>query len=464
MLVNFSVSNFRSFDKEERFSMVAGKTRNFSERTNRISNANLKLTKFKAVYGANASGKSNLIRAIDFMQHAILHGIPTDAAMDYCRMSDLNAEQPSKFSMEVVLDNTRYIYGFEAVLSSGLFTKEWMHEIRRQRCKTIFYRDVQDGTCDVATYVDDPQLAERLSFYADDIKTDGSILFLSVMNKNKDALYEAYPVLQAYRSIYRWFRFKLSVNYPNEPITQYTYFFDSQGSAAAEELLSRFDTGIAKVHVCDEPTEKLIAQFPKRLWADLVENLTEQKKRFEEQSLDRVPAIMLRMQEDHSMYIFELVDDEVRCKTLKFEHQYSRSLFSLKEESDGTIRLLDLLEVLLANSSDTVYIIDEVSRCLHPLLTKKFIGDFLSLAAERNIQLIVTTHEADLMDLEMLRQDEIGFVGRCDENGTSKIFGLDEFGARFDKKIRKAYLDGEYGGVPKIADGKLVPKNAVSLS
>ena len=72
MLISFTVSNFRSFDKEERFSMVAGKARNFSERTNRISSANVKLIKFKAVYGANASGKSNLVRAIDFMQHLSL--------------------------------------------------------------------------------------------------------------------------------------------------------------------------------------------------------------------------------------------------------------------------------------------------------------------------------------------------------------------------------------------------------
>ena len=106
-----------------------------------------------------------------------------------------------------------------------------------------------------------------------------------------------------------------------------------------------------------------------------------------------------------------------------------------------------------------VYVIDEVSRCLHPRLTKKFVNDFLQMASERNIQLIVTTHEADLLDLDMLRQDEICFVGKRDENGTSKIFSLDEFGARFDKRIRKAYLDGEYGGVPKLKDGKLILKS-----
>ena len=459
MLVNFTVSNFRSFGKEERFSMIAGKARNFSERTKRLSSASTKLTKFKAIYVANASGKSNLVTAIDFMQHAVLHGIPAESKMDYCRNSDTNVEKPSKFTVEVVLDNVRYIYGFEILLNDSRFVNEWMYEVRRQHCKPIFYRNIQEATFEVASFVNDSQLAERLSFYADDIKKDGDILFLNIMNKNKDALYEAYPELLPYRSIYQWFRFKLSVNHPDEPITQYEYFFESQGSAAAEELLARFDTGISKVHVCDESMETFVSRFSKRFLENIVERLTEQKKRYEEQQVDRTPAIMLRLQEDHSMYIFEPNDEGVSCKTLKFQHQHSNTLFSLKEESDGTIRLLDLLEVLLSNTSDTVYIIDEVSRCLHPLLTKKFIGDFLDLAAERNIQLIVTTHEADLMDLEMLRQDEICFVGKRDEDSTTKIFCLDEFGARFDKRIRKAYLDGEYGGVPKLKDGKLILKS-----
>ena len=135
----------------------------------------------------------------------------------------------------------------------------------------------------------------------------------------------------------------------------------------------------------------------------------------------------------------------------------SPSLFSLGEESDGTIRLLDLIEVLLANSSNRVYVIDEVSRCLHPLLTKKFISDFLELAIERDVQLIVTTHESDLLDLDLLRQDEIGFVAKREENGTSKVFGLGEFGARFDKRIRRAYLDGQYGAIPKLVNEK--PQN-----
>lgn len=447
MLVNFTVSNFRSFDTEERFSMEAGKTRNFMTRTSRFTNS--RILKFKAVYGANASGKSNLVRAIDFMQNAILRGISSDASMEYCRMNAANIDQPSTFEIEVMFDNVNYVYGFAALLNSGSFTKEWLKEKKGKKSKNIFYRDICNGEYELTSYANNA-LNERLKIYVDDIKNDSSILFLRVMNQNKEALYNKESPIKIYRMLYSWFKYKLSVNYPDEPITQYTYFFDSQTSAKAEEVLARLDTGISKVQVYDEAVEKVMVQFPKKLRQDILDNLNDQKRRNNENGIDEIPAIMLRSHEGHSMYIIELRGEEVSCKTLKFQHTHSASLFSLSEESDGTIRLLDLLEVLLANSNDMIYVIDEVSRCLHPLLTKRFIKDFLEIAIKRDVQLIVTTHESDLLDLDLLRQDEVGFVAKREETGTSKIFGLDEFGTRFDKRIRKAYLDGQYGAVPRL--------------
>ena len=446
MLVSFRIGNFRSFDKEECFTMEAGRTRNFMGRT--VRSAAVRILKFKSIYGANASGKSNLVRAIDLMQDAVLHGIPANAATDYCRINQQNLDRPSIFEIEVMFDNVIYTYGFEALLNTGSFSKEWLTEKKGKKSRTVFMRDIRMGTYDVVSYINNTAINERLTIYADDIRSDGSILFLRSMNQNKDALYGDDSPIQIYRTLFQWFRNKLSVNYPDEPITQYNYFFDSQGSVKAEELLERLDTGISKVQVCDESTEKVMSQFPKRFFQNILDNLNEQKRKNEERGINVDPAIMLRTNEGHSMYILELHGEEIICKTLKFRHKHSSSLFSLWEESDGTIRLLDLLEVLLSNSKDMVYVIDEVSRCLHPLLTKRFIRDFLSLAEKRNIQLIVTTHEADLLDLDFLRQDEVGFVGKREEDGTSKIYGLGDFGARFDKRIRKAYLDGDYGAIP----------------
>ena len=148
------------------------------------------------------------------------------------------------------------------------------------------------------------------------------------------------------------------------------------------------------------------------------------------------------------MFLIHLIKIAVQCKTLEFKHKATDAIFSIDEESDGTIRLLDLIEVLLSKEDGKVYVIDEINRRFHPLLTYKFVEEYLKLAPERNIQLIMTTHESKLMDFDLLRKDEIGFVDK-DEMGKSSIFSLDSFGERFDKKVCKAYLNGAYGAIPK---------------
>ena len=139
-------------------------------------------------------------------------------------------------------------------------------------------------------------------------------------------------------------------------------------------------------------------------------------------------------------------EGKAECKTIKFSHGKENVLFNISEESDGTVRILDLLEVLLTGEEKT-YVIDELDRCLHPSLTYKFVDTFLQLAAKRNIQLIVTTHESRLLDFDLLRRDEIWFVNKR-KSGESDIYSLEEYNARFDQKIDKAYLEGRYGGVP----------------
>ena len=105
-----------------------------------------------------------------------------------------------------------------------------------------------------------------------------------------------------------------------------------------------------------------------------------------------------------------------------------------------------MLEVLLAKEN-TTFIIDELDRCLHPSLTYKFIEKFLETTVDRNIQLIVTTHESRLLDFDLLRRDEVWFVNKR-RSGVSDIYSLEEYNTRFDQKIDKAYLEGRYGGVP----------------
>lgn len=448
MLSEFKVSNYLSFDEEQTFSMEAGKVRSKIDRV--YMEDNFKLLKFMAIYGANASGKSNLVSAFDFAQSVIVGGIPTNCSNSYCRLNDDNINKPSRFEFTIKIGAEKYIYGFELLLSSANFVTEYLKQIRYgSTYKTIFYRDIAAGKYDVDSYFKDASINERLRIYAEDIKEDKSILFLRLMNQNKDALYTTDSDIRIYKSIYNWFKYKLSVNYSDWPITNYSYLLDNENVNHIGRLLSSFGTGVSEFDIADIALEKVTANVPKRIMQDIVDNLNEQKKHNKETDSNNTPAVMLRSAEENLMFIIELKGDDIHCKTLEFKHEKTNAVFSLAEESDGTIRLLDLIEVLLSKDSERIYIIDEINRRFHPLLTYNFIEEYLKLAPTRNIQLIVTTHESKLMDFNLLRKDEIGFIDKNDD-GRSTVFSLDAFNERFDKKVCKAYFEGNYGAIPRL--------------
>ena len=122
-------------------------------------------------------------------------------------------------------------------------------------------------------------------------------------------------------------------------------------------------------------------------------------------------------------------------------------LFDFKDESDGTRRLFDLLPLLQIQKTGKVIVIDELDRSLHTKVTIEFLRLFYELSTGSNSQIIVTTHDDDILDLDLIRQDEIWFVERSDNN-SSHLYSLSKFKARFDNDIRKGYLLGRYGALP----------------
>jgi AAA15 family ATPase/GTPase len=122
-------------------------------------------------------------------------------------------------------------------------------------------------------------------------------------------------------------------------------------------------------------------------------------------------------------------------------------MFDYGEESDGTRRLIELLDVIQNDNKGKTFLIDELDRSFHPQMTKKFIETFFKATKDNDTQLLITTHESNLLDLQLLRQDEIWFVER-DKDYASRLYSLDNFKVRYDKKIDKNYLEGRYGAVP----------------
>ena len=449
MLIRFNVKNFLSFStreggKSEEFSMIAGKVRNKKEHI--YDGEKIKLLKFAAVYGANASGKSNLVKAMEFMKRVIVRGLPEGHTDKYCKVDPENREKESYFEIEIMLGEKFFSYGFEIILNQSKFLSEWLFELTQDnKEKLIFSRDIKNGIYKLGVDLKSKGLFEKIKVYAEDIQDDISVLLLSVMNQNKKNLYQEYKKATILKEIYTWVNDSLDINFPDRPISDYSYMAKTENIKEICRIISAFGTGITNFEMVEVSIDKVVGNLPKRLRDNLVAEV--ERKTADVKNNNNISNIGLIMRSNRDFFILNISkDEEIECKTIQFSHGEKNVLFNLSEESDGTIRILDLLEILLAGEGKT-YIVDELDRCLHPSMTYKFIETFLQIAAEKNIQLVATTHESRLMDFELLRRDEIWFVNKK-KSGESDIYSLEEYNARFDQKIDKAYLEGRYGGVP----------------
>jgi AAA15 family ATPase/GTPase len=447
MLIRFNVKNFLSFNKMQEFSMISGKVRSKMEHI--YADDKIKLLKFAAIYGANASGKSNLVLALDFMKETIINGLPEVHATKYCKINSSNKNQTSYFELEIKIKDRYYAYGFEVLLNNSSITSEWLIEILPDnKEKEIFVRNILEGTYNVKNYFKDKNNIGKLELYADDIKSDDSILFIRVMNQNKDSLYnDSKNEVSILQEVYNWINNKLDINYPDRPVSDYSYFVTNKNFEEICRIISAFGTGITKFNEVEVKPDKMATEIPKNMLQKITTKLQEANSKNKKAGKNKKSAMIVRSNRN-DFFILEIdIDDNISCKTIEFNHGDNNNLFSLSEESDGTIRILDLIEVLLDKNNEKIYVIDELDRCLHPQLTYKFIETFLEIAKIRNVQLVVTTHESRLLDFELLRRDEVWFVNKNIE-GESSIYSLEEYNTRFDQKIDKAYLEGRYGGVP----------------
>ena len=136
MLIRFSVSNFLSFDEEQELSLKAGKARKYSELL--YIKRKLKLVKCEALFGCNASGKSNLVAALQFVQNTVENGFPRGFSNNYYRLKKENRLKPSRFEIEFICRDKRFCFGFSAILNSGNIIEEWLYELTASGIKKSF--------------------------------------------------------------------------------------------------------------------------------------------------------------------------------------------------------------------------------------------------------------------------------------------------------------------------------------
>lgn len=436
MLIQVNVQNFKSFNELNSLNLIASnKLRKQKERL--YESDTISLLKSTVIYGSNASGKSNFVEVLRFMKECVMNQeIPIESYNWYCRNHEDNKEKISSFSVQLLLNEDCYEYGFDAILNTQTIKDEWIVDLNK---KKILYQRNNDGKPLNGLNLGREDRM-RMEIYLDDFLHNDKSLFLTEMNRNKS--FDKDSELSVYHRIYNWFVKDLNVVLPDMPLTKFSYYYDESTLSNIKKIVRSFDTGIEDIEIKNMSEEQLQNKIGISLYKDVINEL---KKNVQKQGQE----LNLSMRSKKEFFNITMNDNyDLEIKTLCFKHGQSMLDYEFCEESDGTKRVFDFLNILLNKNQNSVYVIDEMERSLHPNLFNRLIELLNEYQKQSNIQVIFTTHESSIMKQDLFRRDQIWFIERNKDND-SRIYSLDTFNERFDKKISKAYLEGRYGAIPQ---------------
>jgi AAA15 family ATPase/GTPase len=442
MLLRFSVGNFLSFKEAVEFKMAAGKAQKLSNHVAELSDGK-RVLKGGFVFGANASGKSNLVQAIEFARTVILYGANiVECSQRHFRIDSAYKEKPGFFQFDIYVDGHYYSYGFAISYKSAEIEEEWLYCIDDGE-SLIFERSRdKEGQMKISYNIQfkgkfkGKKERMRFELYAEDIDKDEmkkkTFLLDMVMRSSHDL--EAY---QAFRSAVKWFR-KLCVIHPDSRYLNHEALIeDDSQRLILGRLLKYFDTGIETIAKNKKDLEEVFISMPDERKAAIKEDLVKKSEKGEGRAVINFKG---------ARYELMMEDGEIKVSEVVYDHGNPEDLFEYGDESDGTRRLFDFLPLYCFALSDCVFLIDEIDRSLHTKAVREFISLFLS--KEDRSQLIATTHDTNIFDLDFLRQDEIWLVER-DRDHSSKIRPLSFYKPIADKEdAGRDYLVGRYGAVP----------------
>ncbi|WP_424686563.1 MAG: AAA family ATPase [Halarcobacter ebronensis] len=417
MLLQFSVNNYRSIKDTATLSMLSSSKDN----RNSFEIRKYKLLNTCVVYGANASGKSNLLRAMSFMAKIILNKTKVIQSTDRLphdpfRLNTSTDDSSSTFEIVFFINDVKYRYGFE--LDEKTVYSEWLYEDIKGKESKLFYRDA-----DTDDYVNPSKFKEGYSFFDNKklkIKVSSNQLFLWVCDRQDEAVIS--------KSILKWFNsFNLIDGLDHGGFINYTMkkMEDITFKKEMIKLVKTADIGIEdiKVEEDDVPFE-VIEKMP--LPTDIKEEILK----------DGLKSISIntyhkKYDENNNLIgneIFEL-DNEESVGTQKFFKMSAPILDTLKEGK--------------------VLMVDELDASLHPVLTNHLISLFSNKKInKKNAQLIFTTHDTNLLKPHIFKRDQIWFTEK-DKFGSTTIYSMLEIkGVRAKDDFEKQYIQGKYGAIP----------------
>lgn len=444
MLIRFTVENFLSFRDKEIFSLIPGKgTLKPQHKTKPVKGTSV--LKTAVVFGANASGKSNLIKAIEFGKRLVLKGskVEQPITFDFFKLDKKTTSKNSKIEYEIQHKNKNYAYGF--IFNSKEIVEEWLFEINKKSETKIFERtNSNQFNIDSLKKKNKKEEIQFIEFTAKG--TPRNQLFLTqIRNTN---VIENVSDISDILNVIDWFQNALTVIYPNSKNIgkKFELLENTDLQKLFTEMLDYFDTGIDGIEFNEIDFEKI--DVPEEVKDDIKNDLLGDKS-------EKKSAFLSNPQDDKYYIVSKGNDNQIEAKLLKTKHKViggTFELFDLKDESDGTRRIMDLIPLIIDFfKGDNVFIVDEMERSLHPNLIYDLFDFFLSKCENISSQFIVASHESTLLTQKLLRKDEIWFTVK-DKDGVSNLHSLEDYNIRFDKEVRRDYLLGRYKGVPKLGN------------
>ncbi|MES2790845.1 MAG: AAA family ATPase [Planctomycetota bacterium] len=436
MLVSFSVSNYRSFGVEETLNMVASnKLTEHPGHLVPIPDTGKSVIRTSLIYGANAAGKSNLVKAMLAAQRTIIHGAAYYRAADAFRFNDSLSQAPSGFEFRFLIRGRVFVYGFDIAAETGVHA-EWLTTVKGNDEIVIFERSA-DGSAVVgkelrSEFPHDPRIVETLqAVTALSLRAEQLLLNRILELRPKEQGETLYGVIQ-------WLTEDLVIARPGHQTHNILSRLNDDTNLRnfVAGFLRNVGTGVSDLELeefAGDPEE----------WKFL-RAVTKSDSRL--RSLDGIEI-------DGTLIRTDPQDPtRVISRRLYARHAWKEgsSALPFSEESDGTQQLLHFIPFLLAPSDrPKTVVIDELDRSLHPLICWEFIRFFSESCPGVPRQLIVTTHEAHLLNQELLRRDEYWFVEK-DADQQSRLTTLSDFKVRNDLKVEKGYLQGRFGAIPII--------------
>ncbi len=442
MLVRLVIENFFSFGEKKEFSTIANnRLKTLDNHKYNINGFNL--LKISSIYGANGAGKSNLIKSLGLFQELVTSDKLNIDVKDF--QFKFNPDKENKkqiLAIEFIQENTAFYYAIE-FLNNLISTEElYLSGLGSKDDKLIFERKTNKKEITKIKFNDSFEKDEKTQILK-------SILIEEFVKPNRPILKLLSKRDNVYfkdiKKAFKWFGETLQIITPDAKprAMAHKIEMDKEFKKYAEEIMCAFHLGITSLS-----TEK---QILKEYFGD--EKKTEMNNILRKILDEPNKVIGVRSSKGNEITIVK-DEDDIWVKRLQIGHKGKNNKtvsFELEDESDGTIRLLDFIPAFHAMiTTSKVFIIDEIERSIHPLLIKELLKKF-SLDPNTKGQLIFSTHESQLLDQEIFRQDEIWFAEK-DQDGSTDLYSLSDFKEHKTIDIRKGYLNGRYGSIPFLAN------------